>query len=451
MKTTCPTPGCAGTQAHEGICPACGRGVKQCACGTLNHVFANFCRHCGKPFLSSPRDWLELCGPGHCGYSPSLSGRRILDLDPCVFQELGAVRMEGPCSALFWCDGYLLAVWSLQDRSGVVISRLGRQGLQTVGSVSLPGSVNAAPIIHLGSLYIASGSMLRAFSLAALAQGEQAPRWVLPFFNQGVPVIAMLGVGDSLYVTLAYAGNTSNLVRVDGIGAGKQPRVVGLYGGNAMPTTPVLHGTGAAASVYCVAPDAQGKPWLGCASCSNLVAPMQWHPIQGAQVLLEPYHPVVCSNGNLYAITREKQSLCRIDLLHPMIETDLAEGTRGFAVSPRGQVVVLSSLSLKIPHLGQEEKLSPGEIFHGIPLWLGDFAIAAGMGEGVIRFFDAINISRSREWRFSGAHSRVLAMAPSGELLAAGDSEGLVKVARFVFTGSAGETVGPGDVTGSGL
>ena len=439
MKTMCPYPDCSGVLTAQGGCPSCGRLTKRCrACGEYSRAFALFCRVCGAPFPVCETDWTQFKGPrGRSGLSAFDAGRRLIELDhehPLVADD--ALVLEGPCRSLLVHEGHVFAFWTGREKSGVTVARIEAEGLMPTAVFGLDAPINAEPVVHAGSLYLAAGHVLLAYTLAELAQGRPAPRWSLRL--PAVPVTALLAVGDSLYLPLAYDRQRGDLVRFDGIAAAAPPRGVPLHQGP-VPTSPVAHaGPDGTTAVSFLAAYPKGL-FLGRTIHGDAQDAPRWQPVQGAGGPVDPFHPLACVDGKIYAVFSEAMTLCRIGIDQPMIEACIAPHTKGFALSRQGQAFVTTPMSVQLPHLALEERLSAGETISSPPLILGEFAALVGLGEGMVRAYDLTNLPRSRDWAVSRPSARVTILAPFGNRLLAGDSEGQVRMGRFVFDGAAGD------------
>jgi hypothetical protein len=256
------------------------------------------------------------------------------------------------------------------------------------------------------------------------------PRWVVRF--DAVPVITLLPVGDSLYLTLADTRQAGEFLRLDGISAQARPRQTAIYQGF-IPGSAISYPTQAGNLVCFLVSNPQCGLFLGQVLHGSPDTTPRWPQIQGAMSPVDPFYPVTSMAGKLFAVFEKNTTLCRIDINHAQVDMRITPNTKGFALYGQGNVLVTTPMGIRLPHLSQEERFNSGEVIQGHPVVLGNFAAAVGLGEGMVRLYDLSNLARSREWTVSRTPAMVTALAPSGDLLAAGDSNGLVKIGRFQF------------------
>lgn len=434
MQTQCPYFGCPGSIMPGGSCRICGRRTKVCDCRYHNRLFARFCRDCGRPFGPFDSDWTESRGvPGRNGRSTFSPDHRLAELDyEHPLATVADLDVPGACRSLLVAEGYVFAFWESADQSGVRLARLDGRDMGTTVAVTFPGRMHAEPLLYDGSLYVACGRALFAYTLSALLDGRQQPRWRVDF--PSMPVASFLAVEHSLYLPLAdVRGERSALCRVDGID-GETPSLRCLVEGSFRTSCAVQQSAAQGPEVYFLASDAANL-FLGSMAHGAGRDTPSWTEVQGAAGDGVSLQALSTLPGRIFAVLDREQSLCCIDIRQAMIMERIATQTQGFALSGRGKVFSTSPVGVRVH--AAEERLGSGESVQSQPVILGDFAAAVGLSGGAVRLYDMGILSRSREWAAFGMHAQVTHLAPSGEYLVAGSRQGQIRVARFTFNTGA--------------
>jgi len=297
-----------------------------------------------------------------------------------------------------------------------------------VWSINLGAPIYADPVIHRGSFYVAAGNQLFACTLSDFAEPSMVERWRFNF-RERVPVSALLPVDDSLYVTLAHDPQYQygSMVRLDGISGAAQPREVELHNGW-MPSPAAASSDGKA--VFFLAAGTMGL-YCGMVSHRGGEPVGEWRHVGNAPSPMDPLHPIAVRGGKIFAVFKQRQTLYRIDAESAWIDNMIAQDARKFSLSANGNVLVVTPGNVVIPTRNLGKEILPGYIVSSQPLLLGDAAAVMGMGGGSVWILDMANPARFREWPVRGAGGGITALAPYGDLLAVGDANGAVTIARF--------------------
>lgn len=425
----CPYPDCYGELEGLEVCPQCGQSTKRCpACGAHVRLFASFCSACGKPAPLSDKDWVTFKGSPGClgtyGFRPTWTFRQLDDMSP--LQKIGDLLINGPCHSLLTYDGHLFAV---SGTGSIMVVPLA-EGVESQGRArftDLELTVFAEPAIHNGTLYIAAGHRLFAFTLSLLVTPALVLRWHFDF-GVSVPVSALLPMGDSLYVTLAHDRyyQKGSMVRLDHI-AGTAPTAVCLHDGS-MPSPPAAIASEGNDVLFLVADQRRAQLWCGVVSPEG--EKPAWRLVHNPPSPVSPFHPIAVGHGKIFAVFTQGQMLYRIDVESAQIDYMIVGNAKRFSIPGNGHPLVVTPGSIQIPTRDLTQELLPGHNVHSQPVLFGDVAIV-GMGGGEIRVLDMANPARAKVWRVPGARSEITALAPYGEILALGDAIGAVTVARF--------------------
>lgn len=421
MAMNCPYPDCERKSLHgTGPCPRCQRRVKGCSqCHEPNRMLAVFCRACGSRLAESPGQWLGFQGGGE---RRGLNAHRIeLPLSKTVAQEVAQLTLEGPCLDLLIYDGFLIAVSS---RGVVEATRLdgdGRSSRWLAGG----GGVSAHACVAHSVLYVAGEGRLTAYSLAGLDESpaEVHELWGLPL--DGVPLHALLTLGDRLFLTLRRDGGEQRVVMVGGLEPRSAPRQEIVYQGGAV--SPLAASGAAEGELFFFSPG-EGSLDLHTVSTTSSGGWRTHHRLVKAPGRLQEHRLLATIGTKVFAVVGDNDLLCRFDGKHGLFEEHLCPDSRSFALSgTRSGVVVQTGGVFFLPHASGEPT---SDVIQSHPVLLRDRAVAVGLGDGRLRLHDLENPAAVRHLRVSNRGVTVAASAE--DYVAAGCEDGVVKLWKLV-------------------
>jgi hypothetical protein len=347
-------------------------------------------------------------------------------------KRTGSFLLNGSCRSILTYDRHIFAVSSTDTDGSIVVAPLMEmEDLQAYcWSLNLRAPVRARAVIHRGSLYVAAGSRLFAFTLSDVGGAALQLRWSFDF-RASVPVSVLLPIDDSLYVPVAHDPQYQRgcMIRLDNISSATQPRAVVLHDG-LMPS-PAAAMESEPRSVFFLAADTV-RLYCGMVSHQDGREPaLAWRPVNNAFSPMDPVHPIAVHYGKIFSIFRQDQTLCRIDIQTAQVDDAIVRNARRFSLSTSGSPLVVTAANVMIPARRLAEDLLPGHIVHSHPLLLGDVAAVMGLGDGDVRIFDMANLARFRVWRVPGAGAPVTHLAPYGDILVIGDAFGAITVTEF--------------------
>ncbi len=426
----CPYPDCNAKkiQAGESHCPKCQRQLKMCnrkTCSTPNRSFAMYCCNCGGQLPEADTNWPMLKGgPQKLGLNRFMIPRGFSDLN---IEEIATLRMSDGCRSLLIYDNYL---FSFSQGGEVRITDISQTPVKELDSFNVGGNIYSIPALANGSLYVGTEKHLQAYSLGNLLSEKSpvAPRWDIPV--TGTPVRSLLPVENRLFFTIADQETGHEIQMVDNIKLA-----------NPTPPETLFRGTHLSWIAGSITPNSKRIYFLSSSNgtmvhvidlMSGSKPELKSVQVKRASSKFKRRVPIAVMGVKIFAVFRGQDTLCRLDAGTGEIDRQFCKNVREFVMEGVNEPVAAKSKGLFIKKINQDVPLVSGQTIRGWPIILKGCAVASGMQDGTVLLHDIRNPALPRIWPVSEhPNEPVTAMASSKNIIAAGNTEGLVKLCRL--------------------
>lgn len=423
----CPYPNCNTSELKNSdiYCPECQKPLKRCpACATANRSFAVYCRNCAGRLPESKYNWpMAKGGPQGLGINRHNKPGKVADMS---IRDIKTIRLPDWCRCILVYDDHLFA---FSQGGQVDITDISRSTAVHVLSFNLGSNIISMPAVHQGSLYVGVERHIYAYSLGALIAGQPnaEPRWGLQ--TTGTPIKSLVPVGNELYYTLMNLEKRHEIHVIQNIQGAYVNSSVKITAGDHLSSIAGVS-TAKTHKIYFLSAANRNENHLHVINHSRGKKPdTKVVPIRSAPSRFRKRIPIAVIGAQVYLVFQKDNSLCRIDGNTGQIDRIFCKHVKDFVLEGLNEPIVTTSQGAFIRKTNREITLSSGESIRSWPLILKDRAVVLGMKDGSLHLYDIHNPGLPRIWEVSEKPSDfITAMAAYKNVIAAGNSKGVVKV-----------------------